>query len=145
MSTSQSEIVPSLNLVESFEYTDNSAGTLKGVGTGSNTAAGQANWIFYDKPEDIFAKKDARLYGTVMYPGSTFAGKPLQILAGTYTWNATTNKYDKQESGPGTVSQALMVRLPTSKIYRIPDFIYGNIWMLRRAHLLLQLAAMCGG
>ncbi|HVG16641.1 MAG TPA: RagB/SusD family nutrient uptake outer membrane protein [Chitinophagaceae bacterium] len=100
--TSQSETAPSLNLVESFEYTDAPVGTLKGVGTGSNTAAGQAAWIFYDKLEDIFAKKDARLYGTVMYPGSSFANKPLQILAGTYTWNATTNKYDRQESGPGT-------------------------------------------
>ena len=98
--TSQSEIVPSLNLVESFEYTDDPAGALKGVGTGSNTAAGQANWIFYDKLEDIFAKKDARLYGTVMYPGSSFANKSLQILAGTYTWNATTKKYDRQESNP---------------------------------------------
>jgi starch-binding outer membrane protein, SusD/RagB family len=102
VSTSQSEISPSLNLVESFEYTDDPAGTLKGVGTGSNTAAGQANWIFYDNLQDIFAKKDARLYGTVMYAGSAFANKPLQILAGTYTWNAATNKYDRLENLPGT-------------------------------------------
>ena len=101
-STSQSEIAPSLNLVESFEYLDGAAGLLKGVGTGSNTAAGQAAWIFYDNPQDIFANKDARLFGTVMYPGSSFASKPLQIMAGTYTWNATTNKYDRQESTPGT-------------------------------------------
>jgi hypothetical protein len=100
-STSQSEIVPSLNLVESFEFTDDAVGTLKGVGTGSNTAAGQASWIFYNKPEDIFANKDARFFGTVMYPGATFANKPLQMLAGTYTWNAATNKYDRQESTPG--------------------------------------------
>ena len=99
--TSQADVVPSLNLVESFEYTDAPVGTLKGVGTGSNTAAGQAAWIFYDRLEDIFAKKDARFYGTVMYAGSTFANKPLQILAGTYTWNATTNKYDRAESNPG--------------------------------------------
>lgn len=103
--TSQSDVVPSLNLVESFEFTDDPNGALKGVGTGSNTAAGQANWIFYDNLQDIFAKKDARLYGTVMYPGSSFAGKNLQILAGTYTWNATTNKYDRAESNPnGTVT-----------------------------------------
>jgi hypothetical protein len=94
---SGSDISPSLNLVESFEYLDGTAGTLKGVGTGSNTAAGQASWIFYDNPQDIFANKDARLYGTVMYPGTTFAGKALQLQAGLYVWNAATNKYDRQE------------------------------------------------
>lgn len=94
---SSSDISPSLNLVESFEYLDGTPGELKGVGTGSNTAAGQANWIFYDNPQDIFANKDARMYGTVMYPGSSFAGKPLQFQAGVYVWNATTNKYDRQE------------------------------------------------
>jgi hypothetical protein len=94
---SSSDISPSLNLVESFEYLDGTPGELKGVGTGSNTAAGQTNWIFYDNPQDIFANKDARMYGTVMYPGSSFAGKPLQFQAGVYVWNATTNKYDRQE------------------------------------------------
>ncbi len=88
---------PSLNLVESFEYLDGSPGTLKGVGTGSNTAAGQANWIYYSNPQDIFANKDARLYGTVMYPGSSFTGKPLKMQAGVYVWNATAIKYDRVE------------------------------------------------
>ena len=83
--------------MESFEYLDGSTGTLKGVGTGSNTAAGQANWIFYANPQDIFNNKDARLYGTIMYPGVSFGGKPLKIQAGVYTWNATTNKYDRTE------------------------------------------------
>lgn len=100
--TSQADVVPSLNLVESFEYINDDNGSLKGVGTGSNTAAGQANWIFYDKLDDIFAGKDARFFGTTMYPGGSFANKTLQILAGTYTWNATTNKYDRAESNPGT-------------------------------------------
>lgn len=88
---------PSLNLVESFEYLNGTTGTLKGVGTGSNTAAGQVNWIFYSNIQDIFANKDARLYGTIMYPGVSFAGKPLKIQAGVYTWNATANKYDRTE------------------------------------------------
>ncbi len=88
---------PSLNLVESYEYLDGTAGTLKGVGTGSNTAAGQANWTFYTNPQDIFANKDARLYGTIMYPGTSFSGKPLKLQAGVYVWNAATNKYDRTE------------------------------------------------
>jgi hypothetical protein len=88
---------PSLNLVESFEYLDGTIGALKGTGTGSNTAAGQANWIYYKNPEDIFANKDARLYGTIMYPGTSFAGKSLKMLAGVYVWNASANKYDRTE------------------------------------------------
>jgi hypothetical protein len=92
-----SSISPSLNLVESYEYLDGTAGNLKGVGTGSNTAAGQAAWIFYDKLEDIFANKDARMYGTIIYPGTSFASKPLRIQAGVYVWNATANKYDRVE------------------------------------------------
>ena len=92
-----SSISPSLNLVESYDYLDGTAGTLAGTGTGTNTAAGQINWIFYTNPQDIFANKDARLYGTIMYPGSSFGGKPLQILAGVYVWNTGTGKYDRTE------------------------------------------------
>lgn len=97
-----SALSPSLNLVESFEYTDGSPGILKGVGTGSNTAAGQQSWIFYDKPEDIFKNKDPRLAGTILYPGSSFAGQSLDMQAGVYVWNAATNKYDKTEGGLNT-------------------------------------------
>ena len=88
---------PTLNLVESYEYLDGTAGTLKGTGTGSNTAAGQASWIYYTNIQDIFANKDARLYGTIMYPGTSFTGKQLKMLAGVYVWNAAANKYDRTE------------------------------------------------
>lgn len=79
-----SALSPSLNLVETFDYLDGSDGVLRGVGDGSETAAGQANWIFYESPEDIFAGKDPRLYGTVIYPGASFAGQALEIQAGVY-------------------------------------------------------------
>ena len=95
---SSSGICPSLNLVEAYEYLDGTPGTLMGVGTGSNTAAGQADWIFYDKPEDIFANKDARLYGTVIYPGTQFKNVDVDIQAGIYVWNEAANKYDRIES-----------------------------------------------
>jgi len=93
---SSSAAVPPLNLVEAFEYLDGSEGTLKGVGDG--TVAGQANWIFYDELDDIFANKDARLYGTVIYPGTTFKGVDVEIQAGVYEWNPSTNSYDRYES-----------------------------------------------
>lgn len=95
---------PSLNLVEAFEYLPSSGvanptvGTLKGVGDGTV----QTNWIFYNTPSAIFAGKDARLYGTIGYPGTTMRGGDLDIQAGVYVWNSATNKYDRIEGGLGT-------------------------------------------
>ncbi|HLN20361.1 MAG TPA: RagB/SusD family nutrient uptake outer membrane protein [Bacteroidales bacterium] len=91
---SGSQINPSLNLVEAFDYTDGTTGALKGVGDG--TLAGQARWIFYDKIDDIFKNKDPRLYGTVIYPGNLFKGKDVNIQAGVYQWEG--NKYVRYES-----------------------------------------------
>ena len=93
---SGSAVNPPLNLVEAFEYLDGSPGILKGVGDG--TVAGQANWIFYDEPDDIFNNKDARLYGTIIYPGSKTRGIDANIQAGVYEWNPSTNSYDRYES-----------------------------------------------
>ena len=93
---SGSAVNPPLNLVEAFEYLDGTAGTLKGVGDG--TFASQANWIFYDNVSDIFANKDARLYGTIIYPGTLTRGVDANIQAGVYEWNSSTNRYDRYES-----------------------------------------------
>lgn len=93
-------ISPSLNLVEAFEYLDGSPGELRGVGDG--TVAGQANWIYYDHPADIFSGKDARLYGTVVYPGSMLLGKPVQMQAGVYVWNESAQRYDRVEGQRGS-------------------------------------------
>lgn len=97
VTTAGAAISPTLQLVEAFDYLDGSPGTMRGVGDGSNTAAGQANWIFYDNVEDIFAGKDARLYGTVIYPGASAIGQRVDLQAGVYAWNAETNKYDRFE------------------------------------------------
>ncbi len=83
---SSSSISPSLNLVEAFEYVDGSKGDLR-------TMAG-GDYVYYDSPDDIFAGKDPRLWGTVIYPGSTFRGKPVSIQAGVMVWNAGTGQYD---------------------------------------------------
>lgn len=58
---------PTLNLVEAFEYTDNRNGEL-------NITDSNGNYVFYDNAEDLFAGKDARLWGSVIYPGSEFDG-----------------------------------------------------------------------
>lgn len=87
---SSSATSPSLNLVEAFEYTNRPAGSSgELLGTGNGTAASQANWIFYAKQQDIFANKDARLYGNIAYPGELMKGASLDIQAGIYTWDGT--------------------------------------------------------
>src|SRR6185295_6052153 len=66
---SSSQIAPSLNLAESFEYlADGSPGTLK------TKLPDNSDYIYYDRPEDIFAGKDGRFAGTLVYPGAIFKG-----------------------------------------------------------------------
>lgn len=79
-----SAVTPTLNLVEDYEYLDGSSGELK------NRTADNGDYIYYDRPQDIFANKDARLYGTIIYPGTTFKGQDVQIQAGVKVWNGTT-------------------------------------------------------
>ncbi|WP_343670241.1 RagB/SusD family nutrient uptake outer membrane protein [Chitinophaga sp.] len=83
-----SSVTPSLNLVESYEYLDGTNGALK-IRTADNS-----DFIYYDRVQDIFANKDARLYGTIIYPGTTFKGLQLSIQAGVMVWNDTRNAYD---------------------------------------------------
>jgi hypothetical protein len=80
---SSSCLTPSLNLVESFEYLDGSNGALK------TRLPDNSDFIYYNNPQDIFANKDARLYGTLIYPGSTFKGLPVQMQAGVMVWNGS--------------------------------------------------------
>lgn len=74
-----SSISPSLSLVESFDYLDGSKGTLK-------YKDANGDYIVYDNISDIFANKDGRLYGTVIYPGTTFRGLAVNMQAGVATW-----------------------------------------------------------
>ncbi len=90
-----SAITPSLNLVEDFEYLDGSSGELR-----THNADG-SDYIYYDEVEDIFANKDARLYGTVVYPGASFKGQEIFMQAGVMVWNGSS--YNVVESnGLGT-------------------------------------------
>ncbi|MEQ9286916.1 MAG: RagB/SusD family nutrient uptake outer membrane protein [Cyclobacteriaceae bacterium] len=68
-------LVPSLNLVQSFELLDNTFAPLA-------TVDGSGDPIYYDNQEDIFANRDARLGGTVILPGSSFKSRPVDIFAG---------------------------------------------------------------
>ena len=69
-------ITPTLNMVEAFEYVNDRDGTLH-----TRTADG-SDYIYYNNAEDLFKDKDARLYGTIVYPGSDFNGIPMVYQAG---------------------------------------------------------------
>lgn len=66
---------PVLNLVEEFEYKDNRDGRIRVKDDAGNP-------IMYDRAEDAFANKDARLWGTVIYPGAEFRGSEVVLQAG---------------------------------------------------------------
>ena len=80
---SSSSISPSLNLAESYEYLDGTPGIFKTM-TDANS-----DFIYYDKPEDIFANKDGRMGGTLLYPGSSFKGSKIEMQAGVLLWNGS--------------------------------------------------------
>jgi hypothetical protein len=86
-----SSVTPSLNLVESYEYLDGSSGVLK------TRTPDNSDYIYYNSLQDIFANKDARLYGTVVFPGTSLKGLPVEIQAGVLVWNASTNSYQTVE------------------------------------------------
>ena len=77
-------VTPSLNLVESYPYLDGTAGTLK------NRTSDNSDYIYYDNLSDIYANKDWRLYGTVLFSGSSFKGLSAGIQAGVKVWNGTS-------------------------------------------------------
>jgi hypothetical protein len=92
-----SATAPALNLVESFDYLDGSPGALK------TRLPDNSDYIYYDKPQDIFANKDGRLYGTVIYPGTSFKGLAVDLQAGVKLWDAATSSYKNVEGDLGSL------------------------------------------
>lgn len=45
-------------------------------------SASSLEYVIYDHPQDIFADRDPRLAGSILYPGSTFRGKTIEMQAG---------------------------------------------------------------
>lgn len=66
---------PVLNLVEAFEYVNDRNGEIQ-------IRDAEGNYVFYDTPGDAFSNKDARLWGTVIYPGAQFRGTSIVLQAG---------------------------------------------------------------
>lgn len=103
---------PILNLVQAFEYKNDRNGQIK-------IRDKQGNYIFYDNPEDAFAEKDARLWGSIIYPGAEFKGSEVVLQAGQKylengQWKSRTSQAGElyndgtlitSENGPATGNQ----------------------------------------
>ncbi len=98
-------INPSLNLVQAFEKLDNTFAPIP-------ITDGSGNPIFYNTQTDIFAGRDARLYGTVILPGSAFKGRNVDIWAGYQLGNGTIITGDDrgaQKTLPGQTNPTQVV------------------------------------
>lgn len=81
-----------LNLVEAFENKDGSDRAIK-------TANADGSYVFYNSVEDPFSKKDARLWGTVIYPNAPYRQSPVILQAGQV--NKSGNAYVLRTSSAG--------------------------------------------
>lgn len=98
-------INPSLNLVQSFEKLDNTFAPLA-------TADAAGNPIYYDNPTAIFAGRDARLWGTVILPGTQFKGKDVEIWAGYILPDGavvTADQFGGKKTLPGKTAEEQVV------------------------------------
>tara|TARA_R110000796_G_scaffold67449_5_gene154861 strand:+ start:131148 stop:133037 length:1890 start_codon:yes stop_codon:yes gene_type:complete len=98
-------INPSLNLVQSFETLDGNYEPLPNVDNLGDP-------IYYNNIGDVFAGRDARLAGTVILPGSSFKGKPVDIWAGYELGDGTIVSGDsrgQQKTLPGATSATQVV------------------------------------
>jgi len=92
-SGTSNRVVPLLNLVEAFEYTNSRDGKLKLTDSSGNP-------IYYDNPNDLFKDKDPRLHGTVICPGDYFRGTQIMYQAGQMYYQR--GAWRKRIAAPGT-------------------------------------------
>jgi starch-binding outer membrane protein, SusD/RagB family len=78
-----SRLNPTLDLVESFEYTDGTPGKLK-----LNAAGGAP--IEYKDPKQLFANKDPRFFATIIYPFDSWKSSVIDVRAGIITASGET-------------------------------------------------------
>lgn len=85
---SGAQINPVLNLVNAYEMLDTHEIKSVDAYVGEEKVENMSDYTsvhtynLYDKPEDIFAGRDPRLAGTVLYPGSTFRDLAIDLQAG---------------------------------------------------------------
>jgi len=89
-------VAPTLEMIEEYEYTDGSEGTLK-----LTDASGKA--LRFENLYDVFQGKDPRMYATIYMPGSPLQGSIMEWRRGVI--DASGNRYvaTSQPDGGNTV------------------------------------------
>ncbi|MBB2148237.1 RagB/SusD family nutrient uptake outer membrane protein [Pedobacter gandavensis] len=88
---------PTLEMVEEFEYTDGTPGTLR-------VLDGAGNPIVYNKPTDLFLGKDPRMFATILTPFDDWQGGVVEIRRGVidqgvkYTSEVLSDGYPEAKS-----------------------------------------------
>lgn len=143
---------PTLEMVEEFEYTDGSPGTLK-------VLDGAGNPIVYNKPADLFIGKDPRMFATIITPFDAWQGGLVEIRRGVidngvkYTSEVLSDGYPDQKSefkkvgkdGPLTTNDPTKTGFYIKKfmdpVNRVPAGRSTTPWMVfRYAEILLNYA-----
>ncbi|MDJ1485478.1 RagB/SusD family nutrient uptake outer membrane protein [Cytophagaceae bacterium DM2B3-1] len=73
---------PSLNLVQSFEKLDNTFAPLTATDSKGFLLGANNQVAYFNNPQDLFIGRDARLWGTVILPGTQFKNKEVDIWGG---------------------------------------------------------------
>lgn len=108
-----SRMNPTLELVELFEYTDGSQGTLKITNNDGSP-------IKYTNPADIYLNKDPRCLATVVMPFSTWRGTVIDIQAGVID-DATAEGNVATIYGRKTVTTGDYNKLYNTSTHKIDD------------------------
>ena len=101
---SSANVTPVLGLVEAFEYINERNGKLAIYDEDGKN-------IIYDNAEDIFAGKDPRLYGTVIYPGADLKGEPVVFQAGRAIPSGDGFRYETGTAGSTDASGAIITSI----------------------------------
>ena len=86
---------PTLEMIEQFEYTDGSPGKLKVYDNNGNP-------IVYNKPQDLFANKDPRMFGTILTPFDSWQGGTVEIRKGVIDGGVYNTTEDLSATYDGT-------------------------------------------
>lgn len=102
---------PTLELVEDFEYAGNNPyfsspsgeiQTCQDASTTGRCVENGSDFIYFDSKEGPFIGKDPRLWGSIIYPGSTFRGQSMNFQTGVAVWDPNTGSYSFETGSLGS-------------------------------------------
>lgn len=89
-------VAPTLEMIEEYEYSDGSEGTLRLTDAGGKS-------LRFENLYDVFQGKDPRMYATIYLPGSPLKGSIMEWRRGVIDTNGTRYVATSQPDGGNTV------------------------------------------